>query len=225
MDPELTSDERESFHRGFLLTTQERKLAKAKAEAHKLRAQIEVVQAKAELAQQEAAELREHLIAIAAKARFPGVRTILAWSGVALLSIAVLRISYLGYTRPSATLSEAVSLPTSSTPSSKRSVITHKAPPASDKAFKMAMSRLQDELDALPENESEIVREVNSKNPGGPRPCPLEWVNGEAALSLDGNAQHISPSLLSAVTQCADAVEKLHEAKEMAPVSAIPPRH
>lgn len=87
------------------------------------------------------------------------------------------------------------------------------------------MNRLQEDLDSFSGSESDIVREVNQKHLGSGRPCPLEWVNGEAALSLDGDDNHAPPSLLGAVTECADAVEKLRDEKEAALRAADPASH
>jgi hypothetical protein len=76
------------------------------------------------------------------------------------------------------------------------------------------MDRLQEDLSSSPEGEAEIVHEVNEKYPAGSRPCPLEWVNGEAALSLDASQNRIAPSLTTAVTQCASAVEKYRQQRD-----------
>jgi len=214
------NDDAASIHRGLLLSTREKQLAKARAEALKMRAQMEKARAEAQLARQEAHELREHIIANSIKSPSSNLRTIVTLFTAALMTAAVGKITYVGFTRP-ATHHFPDVLPSAAVPSNTpppatppRRILTHKPPAPGDVMFKHAMTRLQDDLGSLPESESEIVTLVNEQNPFGPRPCPLEWVNGEAALSLDANNERIPPSLPTAVNRCSDAIERFRDKRE-----------
>jgi len=158
------------------------------------------------------AKLRERLKA-AKPAPFNILKAVTILTVISLAA-AVSKITYFGYFRPAPS------------PESKRHTVTpgpavapskaRKHAELGDQQFKQAMIRLQDDLYSLSENQSEVVRQVNSKYPGLSRPCPLEWINGEAALSLDSGDQHMPRSLTSTVTQCAVAVEKYRDEKEAA---------
>jgi hypothetical protein len=183
------------YRRGF--TTRERQLADAKAAVIRLSAEVERIRVEARVAKQEARELREHVIATATRSSLPSPRTALKALVIAVMSAAICRFAYVGYTHPA-------------TPAPLASLNRFHRPAASgSQDFKQAMSRLQDDLDSLPGSPSEIVHEVNQKHLGSDRPCPLEWVNGQAALSLDATDHRLPSSLSSAVAGCADAIEKL----------------
>ncbi len=211
---EIKIAEDESFRRGLLLSTNERRLAKARAEVLHAKGQVEAARAEARLARHEARELREHIIATSTKsARIP-LRTVAAAFTIVLLLAAVSKLVYVGFTsQPKPVRVSHVAIPpVIETP--PHHILTHKAPSAGDVQFKRAMDRLQEDLGSLPQGEAEIVQEVNEKYAAGSKPCPLEWVNGEAALSLDGDQNRIAPSLTTAVTQCASAVEKYREQRD-----------
>jgi hypothetical protein len=140
---------------------------------------------------------------------------------VVLLTAAVAKIACLVYFSP-ALLPESKRSTITSAPHIVAAVKAPKHPERGDQQFKHAMTRLQDDLYSMSEDQSDVVRQVNAKSPGLPRPCPLEWINGEAALSLDSNGQRLPPSLTSAVTQCAVAVEKYRDEKEAALRAADP---
>ena len=204
----------EAFRRGLLLTTKEKQIAKARAEALNAKAQMEAARAEAELARREAQELREHIISVSTKPIKIPFRTIIAVFTVVMMLAAIARLAYIGFNNPSApTPTQSASQAPSQ---SHHQVLTHKPPSAGDVQFKLAMTRLQDDLSSFSGDAAETVQEVNQKHPIGPRPCPLEWVNGEAALSLDASNERIPPSLLMAVNRCADAIEKLQDEKAAA---------
>jgi hypothetical protein len=213
MDLETDDDSPKVISRGTLLTTREKQWAQSRAEMLQILGDAERARAEAKVARTEARELREHIIVSSTESTKLNFRKIATIFTAILLSATVIKIAYLGYTSPrEAPAASPVirRIPRQPAPVSA----TPKAPAPGDQQFKLSMARLQDALDSLPEDEPEIVREVNQKHPGGPRPCPLEWINGEAALSLDGDIEHIPPSLMEAVTQCADAVEKFRAERE-----------
>jgi hypothetical protein len=183
------------YRRSF--SSGERQLAEAKAAVIRMSAEVERVQVEAHVARQEARELREHVIATATRSSLPSPRTALKALAIVVMSTAICRFAYVGYTHP-ATPAPLASL------NRFHTAVVAKSAASGSQDFKQAMSRLQDDLDSLPGSPSEIVHEVNQKHLGSDRPCPLEWVNGQAALSLDATS-----SLRSAVAGCADAVEKL----------------
>jgi len=215
------NDAAAAVHRGLLLSTREKQLAKARAETLKLRAQMEKSRVEAQVARQEAQELREHIITNSIKSPNSNLRTIATAFTAVLMTAAVAKITYFGFMRPTshhhasaATPSAAVHVNTPLPTVRPLRILTHKPPAPGDVQFKLAMTRLQDDLSSFPESESEIVTLVNAKNPPGPRPCPLEWVNGEAALSLDANNERIPPSLLTAVDRCSDAIERFRDKRD-----------
>ena len=216
MDLETDDDPTKVVSRGTLLTTREKQWAQSRAEMLKVLADAERARAEAKTARREARELREHIIVSSTKPKRLNLRTAAAVVTAVLLSALVVKIVYIGYTGARDTPEQPAPTPVaySPRPAPRRTVPTSNTPVPGDQQFKLAMSRLQDALDSLPEDEPEVVREVNQKHPGGPRPCPLEWVNGEAALSLDGDTAHLPPSLMAAVTQCAEAVEKYSAERE-----------
>lgn len=126
-----------SIHRGLLLTTREKQLAKARAEALNLRAQVEKVSAEAQLARQEAHELREHIIATSIKSPTTSFRSMAAVFTAFLMTAAVAKIAYVGYTRasvqqPSVVLPTTATAPSSEKPRSPRTVslLTNRLPQA-----------------------------------------------------------------------------------------------
>lgn len=217
---EQTMAEAESFRRGLLLSTNERRVAKARAEMLRARAQMEAAKAEAELARHEAQQLREHIIATSTKSIKIPFRTIAAGCTIVLLIAAVSKITYVGFTSQPKLIqiSHAVSHPVVEAP--PRHILTHKAYSAGDIQFKKAMDRLQGALESLPDGEAEIVRQVNQRYTLGSKPCPLEWVNGEAALSLEGSQNRVAPSLTTAVIQCASAIEKYRDQRDAAVLGA-----
>ena len=214
----ILEEEEEAVRRALLLTTNEQKLAKARREALRAREQMEAAKADAALARQEAKQLREHIIASSTKPVKIPFRTVTMAFTIVLLVAAVVKLVYLGFTaqpKPADPVTEASTPAVMETPAPHH-ILTHKAPSAGDLQFKKAMLRLQDDLGSMPDAEAEIVQEVNQHYPAGSRPCPLEWVNGEAALSLDGAQNRITPSLTSAVTECATAIEKYRDKRDAA---------
>jgi hypothetical protein len=221
MAGEIVKDD-EAFRAGFLLSTREKQIAKARADALTAKAQMEAAIAQAESARHETYALR-----VRSKARAKTVRTIFAWLAVILLSAATGRIAYIGYTRsspPTVTPTSDASTPAATEEEALPPPVaqpSHSNSSAGDPMFKKAMSRLQSDFDSAGEDQSELVREVNKKyGATGSRPCPLEWVNGEAALSLDGDNGRIAPSLSVAVTGCANAIEKFRAEKASPPQAA-----
>jgi hypothetical protein len=215
MDLETDDDPTKVISRGTLLTTREKQWAESRAQMLQILGDAERAKAEARAARIEARELREHIIVSSTKSRKVSFRTIATIFTAILLSATVVKIAYVGYTsQREAPAASPVVHRTPREPVHVSTTPTPKTPAPGDLQFKLSMARLQDAFDSLPEDEPEIVREVNQKHPGGPRPCPLEWINGEAALSLDGDIEHLPPSLMEAVTQCADAVEKFRAERE-----------
>ena len=179
---------------------------------------MQLARGEAEVARQEALQLREHIIATSMKPiKIPFQTGAAAFTAVLLIA-AVSKLVYFGFTRlskPTSTIVWSMAPSAVETPL-PRHILTHKPLSAGALQFKNAMSRLQDDLGSMPEGESEIVREVNRQYPHGSRPCPLEWSNGAAALSLEGNERLIALSLTTAVTECATAVEKFRDDREAA---------
>ena len=191
-----------------LLTSRERQLAEARAAVINMSAEVERSRVEAHEAKQEAQELRAHVIANATRSFLPSHRTALKALLIVVLSAVICRIAYIGYTGP-ATPAPLESLNRFHRPAPRHTAVGRKSAAPGSQEFKQAMSRLQDDLDSIPGGESEIVHEVNQKHLGSDRPCPLEWVNGEVALSLDATSHHLPSSLSNSVSGCADAVEKL----------------
>ena len=127
----------------------------------------------------------------------------------ALLTAAVMKIAYVGYTRPA-----PVQHPTVEQAAAPESSPRVQPSAPKEEEFNQAISRLQEDFDSLPEGPAQIVAQVNTRYPGH-EPCPLQWPNGNAALFLLMQRGH-SSSLLQNINQCADAIEKLYDEREAA---------
>jgi hypothetical protein len=209
MDIEIEDDDDFLGPRRSLLTTREKELAQSRAELLQMFAQMEKAKTETVLARQEARELREHIIATSTQPRKVNFR-IMAMALMAVLMLAaILEIAHFAYEHPPAP--ELASAPLATGSPIPRKTRSHAA---SDVRFNMAIHRLQDLFESLPEDEAEVVKQINEKNPDGPHPCPLEWNKGAVALSLGGKSGDLPPSLLAAVNQCAAAVEKFRAEDE-----------
>ena len=200
--------------RGSLLTTRERELAESRSELLKMFAQMETVKQEAAKSRQEAAELREHIIITATKTAPISFRTKLAAFTAVLLLVAVAVLAYDGFVHPQS--AEVAKRGSKDSVAPMPSPVQHhgaKSATAGDRQFTKAMQRLQDDLDALPGSESDIVKEINQGHPADSPVCPLEWTGGSAALVLGGKRGSGTPSMAVAINQCADAAEKLMDEK------------
>ena len=214
VDIEDEEDDELFVRRGSLLTTREKELAESRSELLKMFAQLETVKQEAAKSRQEAAELREHIIVSATKKAPISFRNILAAFTAVLMLAAVAVLAYNGFVHPQAAEASKRVAKDSAVPT--LSPVQHhgaKGAAAGESPFTKAMKRLQDDLDALPGSESEIVKEINQRHPSDPPVCPLDWTGGAAALILGGPHGSVPPSMTVAINQCADAAEKLMDEK------------
>ncbi len=99
--------------------------------------------------------------------------------------------------------SRSMNLSTKSPPSSKDSQQTQES-------FSDAMARMDTVFRARSEVKTrELIAKANAgAAPGSARPCPFEWRNGEAALSLQTDL-HGELRLTQTINACVDSIEQL----------------
>jgi hypothetical protein len=81
--------------------------------------------------------------------------------------------------------------------------------------FTRSLNRLRDAFHSLPEEDQrDVVREINQKNPGAAMACPLGWdAQGVPSLFLGDRKGDVPPSVIAALDQCAGEIEKLRTEK------------
>jgi hypothetical protein len=82
----------------------------------------------------------------------------------------------------------------------------------------VAMERLRDAFHSFPDQDQTIlVREINTKYAGTEMTCPLVWNDGVPALYVGDRKGGAPPPLMAAaLNRCANAVEKLRADKDAA---------
>jgi hypothetical protein len=217
--------------KSLLVTTRERELARSRAQLIKMFSAMEQAKTEAAAARREASELREHIITTSTGKTKINFRTLAATVTAVVMGTAVLKVAYVGYIHsqePAKIVAPFAMAPISAAPVPSLAVrraaetplplphVQQKDQSSSpeDIQFALAVDRLQDAFNSLPESQSEIVKMVNQKNPGGPLACPLAWNNGQASLYLGGGKGSDPLSLAAAMNQCADATEKLRAERE-----------
>ena len=88
--------------------------------------------------------------------------------------------------------------------------LTLAAPEPPEAAFTSAMVRFAEAVRAHPEmSGEEMIATVNAgAAAGSPKPCPFEWISGEAELQVQQD-EFGKPSLTSTVKSCTAAIEGL----------------
>ncbi len=206
--------ENDDVSRGPLPSFKEGPVAYSHKQIQNMQEQLKAAKAEAKTARREAAALRKHIDEKPPEPKIP-FRTMAATFTAILLAAAVLKVAYVGYIHQSQAPRMSAPPAVVLAPDPPATQFSEPKPAATppDTKFDDAVHRLQDDFGDLPEEDTQVVQEINLRHAGGPAPCPLEWVNGEVALSLQGKGT--APlTLVEAVNQCANAVEALHAERE-----------
>ncbi len=191
-----------------------------KAEKDKLlAAELETAKAELQRAKAEAAAAQratEQLRATVKKSR-RDAKVRLRIIAVVMLTAALIKITWLSAQAPVAPVTRAaplpampgggIAMPPAAEASTTDSPGTH--------AFTRSLNRLRDAFHSLPEEDQlDVVREINEKNPAAAMACPLVWnAQGVPSLFLGDRKGDVPPSMIAALDQCASEIEKLRAEK------------
>jgi hypothetical protein len=131
---------------------------------------------------------------------------------VVMLTAALIKITWLSAQAPVAPATRAMPLPAMhggiGTPNTADADITDSS---GTREFTRSLNRLRDAFHSLPEEDQlDVVREINEKNPGAAMACPLVWnAQGVPSLFLGDRNGDVPPSVIAALDQCAGEIEKL----------------
>ena len=179
-------------------------LDKARAEADKLRAEAAAAVAKAE-------KLRASMLRSTRDAKFR-----LRATAAVMMTAALLKLAWqaANATTPVPVPERAQPLP----PSAAAPASVNPAPAQAGEDGEavdpspgaLALERLRTAFHSFPdEDQWEVVRQVNERYAGAGLACPLEWKDGIPALYVGDKKGDAPPSMVKALNQCSEGVEKL----------------
>jgi hypothetical protein len=184
-------------------------MARATSELEDAKAELQYFKAEAAAAERANVQLRA---SVKKSRRDATVR--LRVIAVVMLTAALIKIAWLSAQAPVAPVVRAAPLPAlpGALPAAAEADTTDSP---GTREFTRSLNRLRDAFHSLPEEDQlDVVREINEKNPDAAMACPLVWdAAGVPSLFLGDKKGDVPPSMIAALNQCASEIEKLRAEK------------